>query len=49
MLTNGKKKRRRRVGRRRERKNRRGRRKRGFSSIKLSQNVFSFMEKSDLV
>jgi len=49
MLTSGKKKRRRRVGRRRERKNRRGRRKRGFSSIKLSQNVFSFMEKSDLV
>lgn len=49
MLTNGKKKRRRRVGRRRERQNRRGRRKRGFSSIKLSQNVFSFMEKSDLV
>lgn len=49
MLTSGKKKRRRRVGRRRERQNRRGRRKRGFSSIKLSQNVFSFMEKSDLV
>ena len=37
------------MGRWRERKNRRGRRKRGFSSIKLSQNVFSFMEKSDLV
>ena len=37
------------MGRWRERKNRRGRRKRGFSSIKLSQNVFSFMEKSDLL
>lgn len=49
MLTSGKKKRRRRVGRRRERRNWRGRRERGFSSIKLSQNVFSFMEKSDLV
>lgn len=49
MLTSGKKKEEEESGQEEGGKNRRGRRKRGFSSIKLSQNVFSFMEKSDLV